>query len=109
MNILVADDDAIFRMLIRAVLTKLGHCVTHAGNGREAIEDWLCGDIPLIICDWEDARGVSPRKARGAGRLYRYRIDLRRSQAGSGAHFHRVERAELPVGLTNILRRELLR
>ena len=52
MNILIADDDAITRLLIRAALTKLGHEVQEAKNGAEALEAWRGGEFPLIISDW---------------------------------------------------------
>ncbi len=52
MKILIADDDAITRLLIRAALTKLGHEVHEARNGAEALEAWREKELPLIISDW---------------------------------------------------------
>ena len=52
MNTLIADDDAITRLLLSSALTKLGHTVREAKNGREAWLAWLSGDYPLVISDW---------------------------------------------------------
>src|SRR4051794_17357688 len=52
MNVLIADDDDITRLLLSGALTKLGHIVREARNGREAWEAWLTGAYPLIISDW---------------------------------------------------------
>ena len=52
MHTLIADDDDITRLLLSSALTKLGHDVHEATNGREAWEAWLTGDYPLIISDW---------------------------------------------------------
>ena len=52
MNTLIADDDAITRLLLSSALTKLGHTVREAKNGREAWYAWLTGEYPLVISDW---------------------------------------------------------
>ena len=52
MNTLIADDDAITRLLLSTALTKLGHTVREAKNGREAWYAWLTGEYPLVISDW---------------------------------------------------------
>ena len=52
MKTLIADDDAITRLMIGSALTKLGHDVTEASNGREAWEAWSGGEFPFIISDW---------------------------------------------------------
>jgi DNA-binding response OmpR family regulator len=52
MKILIADDDDVTRLLVGSVLTKLGHDVRQAKNGRQALHIWQGGDIPLIISDW---------------------------------------------------------
>ena len=52
MNVLIADDDDITRLLLSSALRKLGHDVQEARNGREAWEAWLAGGFPLIISDW---------------------------------------------------------
>jgi CheY-like chemotaxis protein len=52
MKILIADDDDITRLLLRSALTKLGHAVHEATNGREAWDAWHGGAFPFIISDW---------------------------------------------------------
>ena len=52
MNTLIADDDPITRLLLSTALTKLGHTVREAKNGREAWYAWLTGEYPLVISDW---------------------------------------------------------
>src|SRR5689334_7503362 len=52
MNALIADDDEITRVLLSSALSKLGHTVSEAKNGREAWQAWLTGDYPLVISDW---------------------------------------------------------
>jgi DNA-binding response OmpR family regulator len=41
MKILIADDDDATRLVLASALTKLGHDVHEATNGREAWEAWL--------------------------------------------------------------------
>ncbi len=52
MNILIAEDDGVTRLLLRSALAKLGHDVHEATNGRDAWEAWLTGEYSLIISDW---------------------------------------------------------
>jgi CheY-like chemotaxis protein len=52
MNILIADDDDITRLLISSALATLGHDVHEATNGREAWDAWHGGEFPFIISDW---------------------------------------------------------
>jgi len=52
MNTLIADDDDITRLLLSSALTKLGHDVHEATNGREAWDAWYGGGFSFIITDW---------------------------------------------------------
>ena len=52
MKTLIADDDHITRLLLSSALTKVGHNVHEATNGREAWEAWCGGQFPLVISDW---------------------------------------------------------
>jgi CheY-like chemotaxis protein len=52
MNILVADDDGVTRLLLSSALSKLGHQVQEAENGRDALALWEQEHQPLIISDW---------------------------------------------------------
>ncbi len=52
MNILVADDDGVTRLLLTSALSKLGHKVREAENGRQALAHWAQERQSLIISDW---------------------------------------------------------
>ena len=52
MNVLVADDDPVARLLLTAAVSHLGHKVHEARNGREAWDAWKEQEHPLIISDW---------------------------------------------------------
>ena len=53
MKILVADDDAVSRMIMERMLRQIGYEVTAAENGRDAIEKLLDNDGPrLALLDW---------------------------------------------------------
>lgn len=50
-RILIADDDAAVRGVLRAILQQAGHSVEIATNGREAVDRISAGGIDLIITD----------------------------------------------------------
>ena len=50
-NILIADDEADIRKILRLLLQKKGYTVCEAVNGAEAIERARQGDVDLIIMD----------------------------------------------------------
>jgi two-component system chemotaxis response regulator CheY len=52
MRILVADDDATSRVLLRAMASKLGHDCLVASDGLSAWELLQRGDIDVLITDW---------------------------------------------------------
>ncbi len=52
MNVLVADDDRITRLLLSSALRKLGHDVREAETGADALAIWLKERQPLVISDW---------------------------------------------------------
>lgn len=52
MNVLVADDDGMTRLLLSSALRKLGHVVREAETGGDALEVWLQERPPLVISDW---------------------------------------------------------
>lgn len=53
MKILVADDDAVSRMIMERMLRQIGYEVTAAENGRDAVEKLLENDGPrLALLDW---------------------------------------------------------
>lgn len=54
MRVLIAEDDAVHRRLLTAILTKWGHEVTVAANGDEAWAKLQQEDAPgLAILDWQ--------------------------------------------------------
>jgi signal transduction histidine kinase/CheY-like chemotaxis protein len=53
LTILLAEDNAVNRMLAVRLLTKVGHNVTVAENGREALESWLAKRPDLILMDMQ--------------------------------------------------------
>ncbi len=50
-RILVVDDDAAVRELMAAVVTRIGHSVDVAANGREALAFLEREACDLIVCD----------------------------------------------------------
>jgi signal transduction histidine kinase len=52
MNVLIAEDDRVSRLLLQSHLEKWGHDVTAAGRGDEAWRLFEAGSYPLVITDW---------------------------------------------------------
>jgi len=50
-RILIADDDHVNRLILRAILTKDGHEVAVAENGREAVEKFRTWQPDLVLMD----------------------------------------------------------
>ncbi len=53
MNLLLAEDDAVARMTLSAVLKGLGYDVTEAEHGGEAWANLQLGHFPIVISDWQ--------------------------------------------------------
>ena len=51
MNILIVDDDRICRMALERSLKRLGHTVTLAADGLEALTLFDKGSVPVVISD----------------------------------------------------------
>jgi DNA-binding response OmpR family regulator len=51
MNVLIADDDGVSRLVLAAALTNLGYEVLETENGGAALSAWAQGDHHLIISD----------------------------------------------------------
>ncbi|NKE73078.1 response regulator [Candidatus Manganitrophus noduliformans] len=71
MKILVVDDSAPMRSLLRQMLKKMGHSVTEAVNGKEGLEQLnVHPDIGLILLDWNmpEMDGMQLLDALGAKR-----------------------------------------
>ncbi|MFH2092719.1 MAG: response regulator [Pseudomonadota bacterium] len=52
MNILVAEDDYVSRLLVKKAVKKIGHEVIEAENGRLAWELFLKHEPDMVISDW---------------------------------------------------------
>jgi phosphoserine phosphatase RsbU/P len=88
-NVLVVDDDAMSRTLLRAMMVKLGHAVTVAHSGAEAWRLFSATPSPLVLTDWmmDDGDGLELcRRIRGRPSApYTYVILLTANDAG--AHY----------------------
>jgi len=51
LRVLLAEDNAVNRQLVKALLGKRGHSVVTVGNGREAIAALADGAIDLVLMD----------------------------------------------------------
>ena len=51
LRVLLAEDNAVNRQLVKALLSKRGHSVVTVGNGREAIAALADGTIDLVLMD----------------------------------------------------------
>jgi DNA-binding response OmpR family regulator len=52
-NVLIADDEAIFRKVVRSVLARAGHEVIEAADGDQALSLLTADDAPpMAILDW---------------------------------------------------------
>jgi two-component system, sensor histidine kinase and response regulator len=51
LRVLLAEDNAVNRQLVKALLAKRGHSVVTVGNGREAIAALADGAIDLVLMD----------------------------------------------------------
>jgi phosphoserine phosphatase RsbU/P len=52
MHILIAEDDAVTRRMIQAVLAAQGHTVFEAEDGREAWGAWQLSAPRVVVSDW---------------------------------------------------------
>jgi two-component system, NtrC family, sensor kinase len=80
MKILIAEDDYVSRLLVKKAVTKIGHDVIEAENGREAWQFFLDQTPDMIITDWmmPEMDGITLcRNIRSSGRkTYAYIILL---------------------------------
>jgi DNA-binding response OmpR family regulator len=53
LRVLIAEDEAVTRRLLRTTLTKWGYDVATADNGEEACAKLCSGNIDLCLLDWE--------------------------------------------------------
>lgn len=50
-RILVIDDDALFRDMVRAILASAGHAVEEAEDGIQGVEKFRAGKFDLVVVD----------------------------------------------------------
>ena len=67
MRILIAEDDAVSRRLLRGTLEKLGHEVTEAVTGAEALKRFEETEFPIVITVEADGPGGTVRVRRVSG------------------------------------------
>src|SRR5512135_2058250 len=81
MDVLLAEDDPVTRMIVRAQLTRLGYGVIVASDGLEALERYRETGVSLVVTDWgmPGMDGLSLcRQIRASGeKRYTYIIILR--------------------------------
>jgi len=51
LKVLLAEDSFVNQQLVEALLTRYGHSVDIANNGREVVELWKRGDYDLVLMD----------------------------------------------------------
>jgi signal transduction histidine kinase/CheY-like chemotaxis protein len=51
LRILLAEDNAVNQTIMTRMLRKLGHSITVASNGREALASWQDGNFDLVLMD----------------------------------------------------------
>lgn len=64
LSILVAEDNEINQVIIKAMLARMGHTCTMANNGAEAVEAVRNGDFDLILMDIRMPKLSGPDAAR---------------------------------------------
>jgi putative two-component system response regulator len=52
-KILIVDDDPLLLLVLEHAIVRLGHEVTSANSGPEALKLMRSGSYRLVICDWE--------------------------------------------------------
>jgi DNA-binding response OmpR family regulator len=76
MNVLLAEDDAIARMTLAAILRGLSYEVTEAEHGGEAWANLELSHFPIVISDWQmpevDGLELCRRVRSRAGGRYTY-------------------------------------
>ncbi len=87
-DILLAEDDPVTRMVVRAQLRGLGYGVIVASDGLEAWDRYREAGVSLVITDWDMPRmdGLTLcRRIRGSGeKRYTYIMILTAAEKSSG-------------------------
>jgi DNA-binding response OmpR family regulator len=94
MNVLIADDDDVIRLLLSSTLSKLGHTVQEAKNGLDALAFWEQEHQHLIISDWmmPDLDGLELcRRVRAAQRPDYTHVILLTSRSGNANYLEAMD------------------
>src|SRR4029078_4677142 len=69
LSFLVAEDNAVNQMIIVAMIRQLGHTVTVAANGRQALEALARSDFDVVLmdCNMRELAGLEPTRQLRAG------------------------------------------
>jgi DNA-binding response OmpR family regulator len=88
MTVLLVEDDPGSQMILRSQLTKLGHTVTVASNGKEGWEKYQEVQPSLVITDWAmpvmDGLTLCRRIREAGGKEYTYLVVLTATEKASG-------------------------
>lgn len=71
MNVMVADDDPEYLDVLTSNLESLGHTVSAAANGQDALELFRAGDFGVVISDWMMPLLHGPALCRAIRSLFR--------------------------------------
>ena len=85
MRILIADDDATSRVVLTAVVSKLGHDCLITSDGTSAWERLLTQPVDVLLTDWMmpglDGPELCARVRKSLGDRYVYIVLIRSSRA----------------------------
>lgn len=94
MKILIAEDDAASRMILKAMLQRAGHEVVAMENGRTAWDTWCIEFFPVVISDWDmpelDGLGLCRNIRRMGDERYTYMI-LLTARGGKANYLEAIE------------------
>jgi CheY-like chemotaxis protein len=78
LNILAAEDNEVNQVVIKYLLQSLGHTVTFASNGAEALALWRTEDFDLILMDIQmpEVDGVTATRLIRAGSDAKARVPI---------------------------------
>ncbi len=110
MRILIAEDDAVSRLVLSKTLTSEGHQITLVPNGRVAWETYQRDAWPVVITDWEmpelDGVGLARRIRAQRSRTYCWIILL--TSRAFHQNYSETMKAGVDDYLTKPLDRDLL-
>lgn len=99
MNILIAEDDFISRKLLRSILEEMGHQLTAAKDGEEALAIFESAPTRLVVLDWlmpkmdgiELVRRIRKREEGKSPSDYTYLIMLTANVGQRSSYYEAIE------------------